>query len=209
MGTITEIRTGKQRGKRVHIYIDGRFALALDTEIAVGEKLKVGTGLEADRLAALARQEQVFRCREAAMRFLGYRPRSEAELRQRLQKKGFPGDVIGDVLKALREQGLVDDTEFARFWTENRESFSPRSQASTRRELRQKGVAPDVVDAVVSTIDDEDSAYRTAARRAGRMTVKDYQEFRRRLGAYLRRRGFNYDIINKTVEKIWQEKGEA
>jgi hypothetical protein len=35
--------------------------------------------------------------------------------------------------------------------------------------------------------------------------MSDYQSFRRRLGGYLKRRGFGYGVINHTVERLWQE----
>ncbi len=53
---------------------------------------------------------------------------------------------------------MVDDMAFAQFWKDNRESFSPRSQWLTKLELRRKGVASDIIDQIVDTIDDEDSA---------------------------------------------------
>jgi regulatory protein len=58
---------------------------------------------------------------------------------------------------------------------------------------------------VVNIIDDDDSAYRAALSKARSLPQADYQSLRRRLGAYLERRGFSYGVINHTVERIWQE----
>lgn len=123
MGKITEIREGKQSGKRVNIYVDDRFALSMDLEVAVKEKLKSGTDLTPERIAELEKLDRSNRCYNAAIRFLGYRPRSESELRGRLLRRGFGLNVIDPVIARLSEQGLVDDSTFAQFWTENRESF--------------------------------------------------------------------------------------
>jgi len=111
------------------------------------------------------------------------------------------------VLAKLKEQGLVDDTAFAQFWKDNRESFSPRSQWLTKLELRRKGVAQDVIDQVADVIDDEDSAYRAALNKARSLLTSDYQSFRHRLGEYLKRRGFSYGVINHTVQRVWQKQG--
>ena len=72
-------------------------------------------------------------------------------------------------------------------------------------ELRRKGVARNIIDEVVDTIDDEDSAYRAALSKARSLPLSDYQGFRRRLGEYLKRRGFGYGVINRTMERLWQE----
>jgi regulatory protein len=207
MMKITGLRAGKSRERRVHVLVDGKPALDLLMEVALKEGLKVGQELSDSRLEALAGLDRYQRCLNAAIRYLGYRPRSESEVRQRLLKRGFASNVTENTLIRLKEQGLVDDAAFARFWKENRESFSPRSRRLTRLELRRKGVAADVIEAVVDEIDESDSAYRTATVKARRLPLADYQLFRHRLGAYLGRRGFGYDIINETVARVWKERG--
>ncbi len=208
MKRITAIRAGRGRRKRVNIFLDGRFAFSLEAEVAIREDLKVGQELSASQIGALARSDQFHRSLNAAAHYLGYRPRSEFELRQRLHQHGFDGDSVEAVLAKFKEQGLVDDMAFAQFWKDNRESFSPRSQRLTRLELRRKGVADDVIAQVVDTIDDGESAYRAALSKARSLPLSDYQSFRRRLGEYLKRRGFGYGVISHTVERVWQEQGE-
>jgi regulatory protein len=208
MMKITGLRAGKSREKRVNVFLDGQPALDLLLEVALKEGLKVGQELSENRLEALAGLDRYQRCLNAAIRYLGYRPRSESEVRQRLLKRGFAGDVAEKALARLKEQGLVDDAAFARFWKENRESFSPRSRRLTALELRRKGLATDVIEAVIGEIDESDSAYRAALVKARRLHLADYPLFRRRLGAYLGRRGFGYDIVNETVARVWKERGE-
>jgi len=207
MRKITAIRVGKGRRKRVRVFLDGRFAFSLEAEVAVREGLRVGQVLSANQIEALTRSDHFHRCLNAAAHYLGYRPRSEAEVRERLQRRGFDGDSVHAVIAKLKEQGLVDDMAFAQFWKDNRESFSPRSQWLTKLELRRKGVGDDIIDQVVDAVDDADSAYRAAVSKARSLPQSDYQSFRRRLGEYLKRRGFGYGVINHTVERVWQERG--
>ena len=209
MSKITAIRVGRKQGKRVNVFLDGGFAFSLEAEVAIREGLQVGQELSASQIEALARSDFFHRCLNTAAHYLGYRPRSEFELRERLQRRGFDGDSVDAVLAKLKEQGLVDDTAFAQFWRDNRQSFSPRSQWLTKLELRQKGVAADIIDQVVDAVDNTDSAYRAALSKARSLSQSDYQSFRRRLGEYLKRRGFGYGVINHTVERIWQEQGRS
>ncbi len=204
---ITALKAGKSREKQVKVFLDGKPAINLLAEVALKEGLKVGRELSESHLETLADQDRNQRCFNAAIRYLSYRPRSEAEIRQRLLKRGFDGDAAEKALAGLREQGLVDDAAFARFWKDNRESFSPRSRRLTGLELRRKGLSGDVIEPIIREIDESDSAYRAAAGKARRLPLTDFQLFRRRLGAYLGRRGFNYDIINETVARIWKERG--
>lgn len=205
MKKITAIRAGRGRKKRVNIFLDGKFAFSVEAEVALKERLRVEEELSAEQIEALTKSDDVQRCFNAAVHYLSYRPRSEPELRERLKRRGFNGDNVETVIARLKEQRLVDDTAFAQFWTDNRESFSPRSQWLTRLELRQKGVAEDIIDRVVGTIDEEDSAYRAALKKARSLPQSDYQVFRRRLGEHLKRRGFSYGVINNTVNRLWRE----
>jgi regulatory protein len=207
MSKITALRVGRGRGKRVNVYLDGKFAFSLEAELAIKEGLQIGQELSANQIGAMARSDHFHRCLDGAARYLSYRPRSEFELRERLHQRGFDGDTVEAVLTKLKEQGLVDDMAFAQFWRDNRESFNPRSQWLAKLELRRKGVASGIIDQVVDTIDDDDSAYRAAQSKAHTLPLSDYQLFRHRLGEYLRRRGFSYRVIYHTVERLWQEQG--
>ena len=205
MKKVTALRVGRGQRKRVKVLLDGKFAFNLEAEVAVKEGLQVGQELSENQIKALARSDHFHRCMNAATHYLSYRPRSEFELRGRLHQRGFDGDSVEAVIAKLKEQGSVDDTTFAQFWKDNRESFSPRSQWLTKLELRRKGVASDIIDQVVDGIDDDDSAYRAALSKAHSLPLSGHQNFRRRLGEYLKRRGFGYGVINHTLEQLWQE----
>ena len=208
MRRITALRAGRGRRKRVTIFLDGRFAFSLEAEVVAREGLQVEQVLSVQQIETLARSDNFQRCRNAAVHYLSYRPRSEAELRARLHQRGFGGDSVEAVIIRLKENGLVDDMAFAQFWKDNRESFSPRSRRLTRLELRRKGITNDIIDQVIDTIDEDNSAYRAALKKARSLPLTDYPSFCRRLGEYLKRRGFSYGVIKHTVERMWQEQGD-
>ncbi len=205
MPKITGMKKAKGREKRINVYLDGKLTIKLLAETALKEGLKIGQEITNNQLEKLTGVNHYQRCYNAAVRFLGYRPRSEAEIKQRLQRHGYDADDIEKTLAKLKEQGLVDDIAFARYWRENRETFSPRSRRLTKMELKRKGLSSDVIEQVISEIDEKDSAYRAALSRARRLSLNDYQIFRQRLGSYLGRRGFNYGIIKEIIERVWQE----
>jgi len=207
MSKITAIRAGKGRRKRVSIHLNGKFALSLEAEEVAKARLKTGQELDESQLEALTRADKYQRCLNAALQYLGYRPRSEAEMRERLNRRGFDIDSIAAVITRLKEQELLDDAAFAHFWKDNRQSFSPRSQWLVKMELSRKGIATEIIDEVVGEADDNESAYRAALGKARVLSSSDHGNFRRRLGYYLKRRGFNYEVISHTVERLWQERG--
>src|SRR4030042_4224 len=126
MSEITGLKAAKTREKRVNVFLDGKLALRRLAEVALKEGLKVGQELTESQMEALAGLDRYQRCHNAAIRYLAYRPRSEAEIRERLQRRGYDSACLEITLARLKEQGLVDDTAFARFWKDNRPGFSRR-----------------------------------------------------------------------------------
>ena len=70
--------------------------------------------------------------------------------------------MVAIVVDRLRQQGIVDDVSFARFWIENRERFKPMAPRALQYELSQKGVSPDIIESLLPAIDAEASAERAA-----------------------------------------------
>jgi regulatory protein len=201
---ITDLRPVRGHGQRVSVYVDGRFALSVGADVALREGLRKEQVITDESLQTLAISDQHERCLAAATRYLAFRPRSRAELEERLRRRGFDGKTRATVLERLQVQGLLNDAAFARFWADSREASSPRSRRLTRVELQKKGVSREIADETVNAIDDDASAYRAALGRAGSLRRSDREEFRRRLGAYLQRRGFSYEVVRKTVERVWK-----
>lgn len=142
---------------------------------------------------------------DAAYRYLGYRQRSEFEMRAWLERKGFARGTIDRTLSTLKAKGLLDDLAFARFWRDRRDFSSPRSRAALRRELMLKGIDSDIVAEALDGVDEEAAAYRAAHKKAARLAALDHDDFRTRLSAALRRRGFSYEVTEHTVNRLWQE----
>jgi regulatory protein len=147
-------------------------------------------------------------CLDAAYYYLSYRPRSEWEIRQWLQRRGFAPEVIEKAIARLGEQKLSDDFTFAQFWKDNRLSFRPKSKRLIKKELRDRKIAAEIIEQVTKDIDDEEIAYKLGSSRLPTLAHLNYPDFYRRLSSYLAYRGFSYEVIKHTAALIWQEKEE-
>ena len=203
---VTAIRKQRREG-RANLYLDGRFALGLTLDALAAAGLRIGDEIDDDTLRSLRRNAAGTDTVAAAMRLLSYRPRSESELRQRLARRGAPADLVDGAISRLRELGLVADAAFARAWVDGRSRLSPRGRRLLRRELQAKGIDGEAAREALGQLDDEDTALRAAERRADAMRGLPYPEFRRRLGDFLRRRGFDSATVRRTVERLWQDGG--
>ena len=199
-GTITALRFQKRNKDRVNVYLDGKFAFGLAAIEAA--RLKVGQSLGDEDVARLQRQDEVERAYERALNFLSYRPRSGAEVRRNLGKKKVELEVVEIVVERLERSGLLDDREFARYWVENRLQFNPRGARGLRHELREKGVPAPIIADTLADLDEESAARKVAEAGARRLAHLETRDFRRRLKAYLARRGFSYEVIEPLIEEM-------
>ena len=143
-------------------------------------------------------------CLKAAYRLLGYRQRSEIELRDKLSTR-FSKATIDTVIERLRDKHMVDDTAFAQYWRERRETLNPRSRRMVSLELCKKGIDKEVISNILCGYNDEENAYRAAKKKANLLSKEGYGNFRRKMGSFLMRRGFNYEVTKQTVDRLWRE----
>jgi regulatory protein len=206
-GKITALQAQKRNRERLNVYLDGQYAFSLALNAAVG--LRLGQQLSAEEIARLQTQDEYEKAKESALRFIGYRPRSIAEVRQNLRGKGVDDTIIEQVVTRLAELELLDDSAFARYWIEQRETFKPRSPLALRQELQQKGLDRQVIDEALAEVDATAAAQRAAEQQAGRWQHLDKESFYHKMAGFLQRRGFSYSIVREVTDEVWRHINNA
>ena len=201
---ITALKAQKRNKDRVNVYLDGQFAFGLAGIEAL--QLRVGQKLTSDEIVELKMKDEIERSYERALNFLSYRPRSEEEVRRNLRDKDVDEQVIEVVIRRLIRAGLLDDREFADYWVDNRARFNPRGLRGLRYELRRRGVSHDIIDDALASFDAGGAARQVAEAGARRLSREEPDDFRRKLTAYMARRGFSYHLIKPLVEEKLQER---
>jgi len=147
---------------------------------------------------------------QAAWRLLSFRPRTRDELRRRLLQKGYGPAAVEEELTRLSELGYLDDAAFARTLVAERQAGgAARGSLALRSELRRRGVAREIAEAVVEPENDARLVAAVAAKKARLLSELPQAAFRRRLGAFLQRRGFDHETAREAVEAAWRADGRA
>ena len=219
---VLRIQPMPRKKNRVLVHLEGLegiepLELALDVMERSG--IHVEDTVTAKDLARLREDDTKWCVRQAALHLLSYRPRVEQELRVRLRAKGFPHASVEWCLRLLEEQGLIDDHAFASAYVRSRIRLRPRGRFRLTQELRQKGVSAEVaeqaIDQAFSNEETSERALACAAARgwldrqgstlieslAGADPSKERERARRRLHAFLSRRGFGSDVIRVGMEE--------
>src|SRR5215213_1599361 len=212
-GKITALRAQAKDPQRVNVFVNGEFALGVSLTTITKTGLHVGKQLSAEEFAKLEQIESGDKAYLAALRFLEARPRSIAEVRVRLGRKDFAPEAIDSAIARLAELELLDDAAFARYWVENRQAYRPRGAGALRDELRRKGIDADVTAEVLDNAQTGNEA--ADAWGLARGVLRKYAEsrdrnaFTRRMGSYLQRRGYTFEVIRPIVDQLWAEVSEA
>jgi regulatory protein len=205
---ITSLEPQANNPERINLYVDGHFLLGVNAAIVFQMGLQLEQELLPDQLEQLRSEEVEQQAVDRALNYLSFRPRSREEVRRYLRRKGTSPEIIEAALARLDRLDFVNDRDFASFWIETREQFSPRGAHALKNELRMKGVERDVVDELVDDEQDEDRALRAGRKKALSLIHIpdiDYATFRTRLGSFLQRRGFGYEVSTRTVRVLWKE----
>ena len=194
---ITDIKKQVRTAGRFSVYLDGKYSFSLDDHDLMQTKLAVGrevTAEECEEFKELSQQGKLFaRC----LNYLTIRMRSEHEMRQYLQRKVVGPEDIDLLIERLYGYRYLDDERFAKSWVDNRRALQKRSNRFLKLELRQKGIAQDIIDQVLADSEDEEkNALRALVAKKRRMTR--YREHDKLL-AYLLRQGYNYSSIAEVL----------
>jgi regulatory protein len=145
------------------------------------------------------------KARNYAFLLLKFRLRSEKELYQRLKRKKFEEGVIRETLSFLKDKAFIDDRLFTKTWIEFRIK-RPLGLRRIKEELNLKGIAREVIDSEISATREnyreEDVVDRIARQKLGQLKGIDPDKAKRRLYAYLLRRGFSPEVVMDAVNRL-------
>jgi regulatory protein len=215
-GIITRLSVLSGRPERTSLYLDGRRAGDIATEVVESAGLRKGEFLSEETLATLLHQDEPHRARSRALGLLSVRDRSSAEVRSRLQLIGFSPDTISATIGWLVGLGYLDDARFAERYAAEK-SRAGWGERRIRSELLRKGIDRTALDvALASATGDEaseearmETLMALVRRRFGRQWQEDRESAERRLAGFLARRGYDWDTVTKIVRQLDDEEASA
>ena len=143
-----------------------------------------------------------------ALDMLARAPRSARDLRRRLLLKGEAAADVDAAIARLTAAGLLDDAAYARAFVRSKVSSQGFSRRRLQLELAKRGVARDVADeAIAEVMQDEEvdeaaNIERVARKKLRTLKGLDEETQRRRLTAFLARRGYDVDEVRAVVRAV-------
>ena len=206
MAVITGIVASPRREGRFELLVDGRSVATVSLDIVERLQLRVGEVLADARQAAVESAAAELHTYDRALNLLAFRPRSARELKRQLVRKGEPEAFADAAVARLTASGLLNDAEFARQFARSKVVGKGMSRRRLEQELYRKGVERETAtEAIGEVLSDEDvdeagMLERLARKKARTLGSLDPASKRRRLYAFLARRGHDSDAIRRALE---------
>jgi regulatory protein len=212
---ITAISPNVRRKGRFDIVLDGAVAATLSIETIERLQLKVGLPVDGRLTATLEREAAVIATYDRALNMLALRARSAAEMRRLLVRKGEPAELVDIAIERLLRAGFLDDESFARQFARSKLLGAGLSRRRVQQELARRGVAREIAESALSNVvdeeqvDEEDGLQRVARKKLKSLERLDPATQRRRLYAFLARRGYDSDDIARTLREVMAQPDSA
>ncbi len=199
---VTKIQQQKKDPEKYNIYIDGEYAFALIMRDILYFKIKENMPIEEDKYNFIINETVYIKAQSKALDYLGYKMRTEYEIRRKLQEESYNEDVIERVVEFLKKYGYIDDLKYAQSYIRQVLRLKPMGSYGIKMKLREYGVKDIVIEEALFSmeIDEEEYAFELLKKKIGSkedITDKEKKKYH----DFLLRRGYSYDIIKSVFKK--------
>lgn len=204
---ITSVERQKRNNHRYNIFVNGTFAFSAHEDILIKHRLFKGEQIDSERMEQIVQDEELHDVYGYAIRYIGRSPRSAKEVRMKLKLKGYSPELIDTVLERLTHEKLIDDGLFARQWTEQRIFYQKKGRNWVKQELQQKGISSERIQEAIAELDENaefENASKLALKKMASLSGEPYER-KRKLAAFLLRRGYTNSTVNQVLKANWNE----
>lgn len=185
------------------IYIEGEYAFVLYKKELSHYHIAVGQEIEEKVYREIRTEIVAKRAKLRAMHLLNAMGRTELQLRQKLERDGYPEDIIEGAVSYVKSFGYVNDENYARVFIEGRKDKKSRKELFAA--LVQKGIDKEVVERVFEEYYEEDDARSAIAKILKKRHYDPENSDRKemqKIFCFLTRKGFRHEDIFSVAEKL-------
>ncbi|WP_314586232.1 RecX family transcriptional regulator [Paenibacillus terrigena] len=204
---ITAVELVPRQKRRYQIYVNEEQAFTVHEDVMVKYRLLKGSTIDHEELLPIMVADELQQAYVQSIRYLGRKPRTSHEIQQQLTQKGFEAELIERIILRLMDERLIDDNLYAKQWMDQRVRNHKKGRLMIKHELRQKGIdKSDIAQAMeeLNTEDEQESAYRVGLRK-WQNTKGERYERKRKVVAFLMRRGFPSHVVRNAVQRIMEQ----
>ncbi|WDV47793.1 regulatory protein RecX [Clostridiaceae bacterium M8S5] len=186
------------------IYIDDEYKYTLNEEVIKEYQLYVGRKVGYMEDMYIQKKSLDYEAINKSIKKLSYRLRTKKEMSIYLKEAGYSKQLVDRVVAKLTEMGYIDDLKYCEVYISYYINNKLKSKAVALSELKNKGVSSDIIRKVLNSVDIDDTKSLLAilkkkVKNSEQLKDKNYRD---KIKAYLYRKGFNLNQINKTINQL-------
>ena len=199
---VTSIEQQKKDPDKYNVFVDGDFAFSLYMQDILFFKIKENCEIAEERYNYIINEVVYIKAQDKALNFLGYKMRTEKEMRDKLETYDYSEGVIERVMEFLLKYGYVDDFKYALSYIRQTQRLKPMGRLGIKMKLREYGVDDETIENAIleSDIDEVEDAYNLLIKKMRGKEEADEKE-KKKYHDFLLRRGYSYDIIKDVFKR--------
>lgn len=205
MSVITKITQQKKDSERYNIFLDEKYAFSVHETVLVKFGLTKGMFLEDWTIDEMVYEDEVSKAFNRGLHFLGFRMRSEFEVKTKLLEAGHGEAVVLEAIVKLRKLGFLDDESFSEALLQTQKKTSSKGPKAIQQELQRKGIGKELQDKILDTYSEEEQvevARKLAEKAAASNRSMPPRQLQQRIQNALLRKGYSFDIIQQALADI-------
>ena len=211
MPIISKITQGKNNPERFNIFFEDKFAFSVDQAVLVKYQLSKGKELGQWTIEEMVFDDQIRKAYNKALHYLGFRMRSEGEVRQKLKDKEFGEAVIDEAIKKLYSHNFLDDKAFSEALLQTKINAGKKGPRAIQQDMQKKGIDKQMQKDVLDSYSEEQQleiAKGLAEKIAMKEKMKTPSQIKQKINDSLMRNGYSYDLIKQAIEVLDLERDE-
>lgn len=206
--TITKIEAQKNKRERVNIYINEEYSFSCSMELVYRYNLEKGRNVDLDYIKEVANEDNYIYCKETALRIIERTLKTEKEVIDKLQNKGFEKNVIDKVMDFLRQYDFVDDYKYVKCYM--KEKLKVDGKKKIKFNLLKKGIAESTIDEGFRFYDKDEDEYINSLRKIAEKKYNSLKKqnleqikLRKKLCDYLLRKGYSWSEVKLVSNELF------
>ena len=211
MPIISKITRGKNNPERYNIYLEEKFAFSVDEAVLIRYQLTKGKEVDQWTLEEINFEDEVRKAYNKALYYLGFRMRSEGEVRKKLKEKEFGDAVIDEAVKKLYTFNFLDDRAFSEALMRTQVKSSKKGPKAIQQDMQKRGIDKQVQKDVLDSYSEEEQlevAKGLAEKIAAKESAKTPNQIKQKINDSLMRKGYSYTLIKQAIADLDLEKDE-
>lgn len=205
---ITKIEAQKNKKERVNVYINDEYSFSCSMELVYRYNLEKGINIDLDYIKEVANEDNYIYCKESALRIIEKTLKTEKEVINKLEKKGFEKSAIDKTMIFLRKYNFVDDNKYAKCYM--KEKLKVDGKKKIKFNLFKKGIDESIIDETFKIYENNEDEYINSLKNIAKKKYSslkkgnlDEIKLKKKLYDYLIRKGYLWSEVKLVLNELF------